>query len=147
MSYITQQDLTDALGEDKLIQLTDDAGSGVVGEARVSKAISYAVGTFESYARTRYTLPVPATEKVKSICLDLALYKLQRDRMKTQEQIDNLTKALYAPTIKFLEALSGGKAALDVPAAQETATTPASPDKIRRGSTRTVFSDESLKGF
>lgn len=147
--YITQQDLEDELGAAKLVQLTDSTSSGAVDAARVEKAIKFAEGTFESYARTRYALPVPATEKVKSICVDLAVFNLKRTRTTTEEGITNLRKALYEPAIKFLEALSGGKAALDIPAASETATSPGSPDTVKRGSSKrkATFDDESLSRY
>jgi phage gp36-like protein len=146
--YVNRQDLEDEVGgHDVLVQLTDDAGTNEVDFTIVDKALAYAEGTFESYVRTRYTLPVPATEKVKSTCLDLAVYKLRRRRAKTKEAIDNIIATLYTPSIKFLEALQGGKAALDIPAAEETATLPANPDRVLRGGSKPVFSETKLKNF
>ncbi len=149
MAYITQQDLEEELGEAKLIQLTDNAQprSGQIDTTRVAKAISFAVGTFDSYARTRYTVPVPVTEKVKAVCLDLAIYHLRRDRSTSSDASEKLRKDLYDPNIKFLEALQSGKAALDVPTQEETAAKPASPDRILSGSSREVFSDRKLGGY
>ncbi len=147
MSYITQQDLEDELGSEKLVQLTDNKRTGEVDETVVAKAISWAVGTFDAYARTRYTIPVPVTEKVKSVCLDLAVYKLKRGRATTSEAIDNLRKSLHDPAIKFLEALQSGKAALDVPTAEETAANPTNPDRVLKGSSRPVFSDKRLDNY
>ncbi|MGB8508143.1 MAG: DUF1320 domain-containing protein [Pyrinomonadaceae bacterium] len=147
MTYITQQDLEDQLGLDKLIQLTDNTRSGVVDVTVVGRAIEYAESTFNAYARTRYTIPVPVTELVKSKCLDLAEYKLKRSRATTGEAIDNLKKSLYDPTIKFLEALQSGRAALDVPAAEETATAPATGDKVLKGSPNTKFTDSNLNNY
>ena len=147
MPYITQQDLLEEVGEKKLIQLTDNDRTGEIDAAKVQKAISFAVGTFEAYARTRYKLPVPTTELVKSKIIDLALYKLERDRATGSETIEKLRKELYDPTIKFLEALQSGKAALDVPATEETVENPASPDRVLRGNSKPVFGDDKLRGF
>lgn len=147
MSYIAEQDLLDELGEERLIQLTDDSGAGEIDHAKVGKAISFAVGTFDSYARTRYSIPVPTTEKVKSVCIDLAVFKLSIRRAKTPEVGESLRKNLYDPQIKFLEALQGGKAALDVPAQEETAANPAQPDRILSGTSRPQFTDEKLRGY
>jgi phage gp36-like protein len=147
LSYITQQDLEDELGADKLIQLADPNKTGVVDAAVVSKAISYAVGLFESYARTRYTLPVPVTEMVKSICLDLAVYKLRRSRATTQEAMDALKKSLYDPAIKLLEAIQKGAAALDIPAQEETAALPASPDRVLKGTGKSQFGEDKIGGY
>lgn len=147
MSYITKQDLLEELGERKLVELTDNDRTGVVDDTVVNKAIAYAEGLFDSYARTRYSLPVPLTEMVKSVCLDLAVYKLRRARASTQEMQDSLKKALYDPAIKLLEAIQSGKAALDVPAAEEAATTPASPDRILKGTSKSQFGDDKIGSY
>ena len=74
MGYINLQDLVDELGEEILVQLTDDSDTGEINEVVVNRAIASAEGTFESYIRTRYSLPAPATQMVKSRCLNLAIY-------------------------------------------------------------------------
>lgn len=149
MSYITQQDLEDELGEAKLIQLTDDEGAGEVGESRVNKAISYAVGTFDSYARNRYTIPVPITEKVKACCLDLAVFHLFKSRATDTEGVYDVKKDAHATALAFLKDVAAGRAALDVPSAEETVENPASPDEVLRGSEKSavVFSDDKLTGY
>lgn len=149
MSYITQQDLEDELGLDKLIQLTDDADTGEVGEQRVGKAISYAQGTFDAYARTRYTIPVPVTEKVKATCLDLAVFHLMKSRSTVDEGVYKIRKDAHDAAMKFLQDVQTGRAALDVPSAEETEEKPASPDSVLRGSAASpeVFSKENLGGY
>ena len=147
MAYITKQDLLDELGETRLVQLTDKDKTGEVDDKVVNQAIAYACGLFDSYARTRYQLPVPTTEMVRSICLDLARYKLERNLARTQEAIDNLDKSLYKPAIKLLTDIQGGKAALDVPAAEETADAPASPDKILKGVEHSQFTSNRLRDY
>ena len=147
--YISQQDLLDELGEPMLIQLTDNAKprANAIDPARVAKAIAFAEGTFNAYARTRYTVPVPATVMVKAVCLDLAIYQLRRDRSSSSDGSEKLRKDLYDPHIKFLQALQRGTAALDVPATEETETNPVSPDRILSGSSRTVFTDDKLGNY
>lgn len=147
MSYITQQDLLEELGADKLLQYTDPNKTGQVDSSVVSKAISYAVGLFESYARTRYTLPVPATAMVRSICLDLATYKLQLARTPSPEGKKSLKESLYDPAIKLLEALQKGAAALDIPAQEETVESPASPDRVLSGTGRSQFGEDKIGGY
>lgn len=150
MSYISLEDLKDELGELKLIQLTaTDEAPDEIGQKRVEKAISYAVGTFDSYARTRYTLPVPVTEKVKSTCLDLAVYYLVKGRASIDEGEYKIKASNNQMALKFLGDLRDGKAALDVPTAEETKTNPASPDDVLKGSdiSPSVFSDDNLKGY
>lgn len=147
MSYLTQQDLEDELGLDRLIQLTDDDGAGVVNERRVEKAIAYAVGTFDSYARTRYTLPVPVTPKVQAVCLDLAVFHLFKSRAKDTEGEYKVRKDAHDSGIKFLADVQQGKAALDVPSVEETVTNPASPDRVLKGSSAPLFTDAKLSGY
>lgn len=152
MSYITKQDLIDELGEDKLLQLVDNSGAGDINSAaasaRIQQSIDDAVGTFEAYARTRYTLPVPLTAKVKSICLKIAVFSLYEGRSSNDEGIYKVKENAYKNAIKFLEAVQSGKAALDVAAAQETEASPASPDEVLRGSSRrSPFGDDKLTNF
>lgn len=147
MSYITETDLVEELGEAKLIQLTDNNRSGTIDHARVVKAISYAVGTFDSYARTRYTLPVPVTEKVKATCLDLAIYHLYKSRASTQDGVYEVRRDTHNAAIKFLEALQSGKAALDIPATEETTMNPATPDRVLKGASKPVFTDDKLSTY
>lgn len=147
MSYITQQDLAGELGEDKLLQLADPNKTGEVDSSVVDKAISYAVGLFESYARTRYTLPVPATAMVKAVCLDLAMYKLHLSRTATPEGRKSLKESFYDPSIKLLEAIQKGTAALDIPAQEETVESPASPDRILSGTGKSQFGDDKIGGY
>ncbi|MET0626572.1 MAG: DUF1320 domain-containing protein [Pyrinomonadaceae bacterium] len=147
MSYIGPQQLEQELGADKFLQLTDPNKTGEVDTALVGQAIAYAVGLFDSYARTRYELPVPATQMVVSICLDLASYKLQRARATTQEARKSLKESLYDPAIKLLEAIQGGKAALDVPAQEETAASPASPDRILKGTGKSQFGEDKIGSY
>lgn len=155
MSYIDTDDLIDELGEAKLLELTDDEGTADLNDEhvqkRIGRAISYAVGTFDSYARTRYQVPVPITEKVKSTCVDLAVFHLFKSRATnaSREGVYGVKKDAHDMAVKFLADLQAGKAALDVPSAEETVTNPASPDEVLRGSSASpvVFSDEKLRGY
>jgi phage gp36-like protein len=155
MSYITIEDLKDELGEAKLLELTDDEGTADLNDdhvqKRIGRAVSYAVGTFDSYARTRYQVPVPVTEKVRSTCVDLAVFHLFKSRATnaTKESQYGVKKDAHDLAIRFLSDIQAGKAALDVPSAEETVTNPASPDEVLRASSQStvVFSDDKLKGY
>lgn len=147
MPYITIEDLSDELGEEILVQLTDDLNTGEVNPAVVAKAIDAATGTFDSYARTRYSLPVPATPLVKSICIDIAVYNLSRKRATFKEGVFEVKKTAYDEAISKLKDIAAGRAALDVPAAEETVELPASPDKILTNAARSKFNDKILAGF
>jgi len=149
MSYITRADLVKAVGgEQQLVKLTaESSGSGVVDEDRVTQAIDDAVGTFEAYARTRYTLPVPLTAKVKSTCLKIAVFNLFEGRATSDAGVYKVKEGAYKNAIRFLQDVQKGQAALDVPASEETATNPTSADKVLKGSSRSVFTDDNLRGY
>lgn len=147
MAYITQEDLVDELGEEILVQLTDDLNTGEVNAAVVSKAIDSAEGTFESYARTRYSLPVPVTPLVKSICIDLAVYHLQRKRSTYKEGVFEVKKTAYDEAVSKLKDIAAGRAALDVPAIEETIESPTTSDRILTNAAKAKFSDKILSGF
>jgi phage gp36-like protein len=155
MAYITKQDLKDELGADKFLELADDLDlEGTEDERtdkRATKAISYAVGTFDSYARTRYQIPVPLTEQAKAVCLDLAVYHLYKARATdaSKESRYAVIKDAHDNQLRWLEKLSAGKVALDVPSAEETTVKPASPDEILRGSSQTgaIFDDTKLSSY
>lgn len=145
--YITTEDLIDELGEGLLVELTDDNDTGEINPTVITKAIDYAVGTFEAYARTRYALPVPATALVKSRCLDLAIYRLFRKRAEFDDGVFKVKKTAHDETISFLKDLQAGKAALDIPAAEETIESPATSDRILTNQANSKFTDNKLKGF
>lgn len=150
MSYITLDDLKGEFGEEKLIQLTDDNDTGEIGEDRINKAISYAVGLFDSYARTRYTIPVPVTPLVTSLCLDLAIFHLWKSRATDADDGQyKIRLNAHDSALKRLSDIQSGKAALDVPTVEETITTPASPDRVLRGSdaSPSIFNDDNLSSY
>lgn len=147
MAYLEVQDLLDELGEDTLVQLTDDDGTGEVNETRVLKAIEYAGGTFDSYARSRYSLPVPSTPLVRSLNLDLAVFHLYKSRTSIAEGIYTVKKNAADEAMKMLKDMAAGRVALDVPSADETAEMPATQDRILTNAGSTRFSESALKGF
>ena len=148
MAYIETQDLISELGEDKLVQLTDDEGTGEVNETRVLKAIEYAQGVFDSYARSRYTLPVPTTPMVKSLNLDMAVFHLYKSRATVaKDGLYEIRKNAADDAMKLLRDIAQGKAALDVPAIEETAENPGTPDRVLTNAGRQKFTDEALSGF
>jgi len=147
MAYITKQDLLDELGEDLLIQLTNDEGSDTIVESVVNKAIEYAEGTFNSYVRLRYTVPVPVTQMVKSLCLELATYHLFKKRATVDEGVFKIRKIGFDEALARLNDINAGKAALDVPTVEETKENPTTGDKVLSGRKTPQFTDSKLSGF
>lgn len=150
MAYIEVQDLIDELGENTLAELTDD-GSGdepEINEARVTKAIDAAQGVFDSYARSRYTLPVRVTPMVKGLNLDLAIFNLYKSRATVADGgVYTIRKNAADDAIKLLKDIAAGKAALDVPAAEESVEMPGTPDRILTNASKNKMTDTKLKGF
>jgi phage gp36-like protein len=148
VAYLTQEDLAGELGARLLIQLTDDDGTDTVNDGVVSKAIAYAEGVFDSYARTRYSVPVPITPLVVALNKDIAIFHLYKRRVTvTKDGVYEVRKQTFDDAIALLKAISSGKAALDVPALEETMETPATGDHILSGRKRRHFTDEKLSGF
>lgn len=147
MAYITADDLLDELGENTLVQLTDDEGTGEINETRVLKAIDYASGMFDSYARSRYSLPVSATPLVKALNLDLAIFHLYKSRSDLPEGVYMVKKNAHDEAIKTLKDIGCGKAALDVAAIDETPSNPDNKDQILSNASSTRFTDERLRSY
>lgn len=148
MPYITQTDLAKKVGADRLVELTQDDLDATDADALVAaEAIEYAEGVFNSYARTRYALPVPTTQVVKSVCLNLAIYQLYCRRATFEEGVFKVVKTAHDGAISLLKDIQAGRAALDVPAANETVETPASSDQILTNAARSKFTDSKLSGF
>src|SRR5260370_8002252 len=106
----------------KLVQLTDDARTGQVNEGVVNAIIADAEGSFESYARTRYSLPVPATQKVKDLCLAIAVYILFARRATMKDGILEVKKQIYDNPIKDLQPIPKLQPPLDSPPPAKTKT-------------------------
>lgn len=147
MAYITLQNVSDRLGEEMLVQLTDNAGTGEVDANIVNDAIEAAQGEFESYLRTRYSLPVPSTPLVRQLNLKLAIFTLFENRATLDEGIYKVHQNAYNNAITRLKDIAAGKAALDVPAIEETKENPATSDEILTNASRSKFTDAKLSGF
>ncbi|MFQ5818138.1 MAG: gp436 family protein [Terriglobia bacterium] len=140
MPYCTQSDLLNQITNDELIQLTDDAGSGSVDTTKVDAALAAASATIDAYAGARYTLPLQTSEKVKQLCVDLAIYELEKRRRRLREA----TVAAHDAALRFLRDLAAGRAVLDQPAGAQPQATEADVKKTEQ---ERVFSDEKLREF
>ena len=140
MPYCTQTDLLNQLTEAELVQLTDDAGSGAVDTAKVDAALAAASATIDAYAGARYTLPLQTSEKVKQLCIDLAIYELEKRRRRLREA----TVAARDAALVFLRDLAAARAILDQPAGASPQATEAD---VKKTTQPRVFSDENLENF
>jgi phage gp36-like protein len=73
--YVTEADLSAALGAHVVRALYDDDNSGEPDAAPIASAIARATSVVNSYLRRVYTLPLeePVPQIVKSIALDLTI--------------------------------------------------------------------------
>lgn len=140
MPYATQSDLLNQLTNAELIQLTDDTGSGSVDSAKVTAALTAASATIDAYAGARYTIPLQTSDKVKQLCIDIAIYELEKRRRRLRDA----TVAAYDAAIRFLRDLAAGRAVLDQPSGAQPQATEAD---IKKTAQERVFSDDKLRDF
>lgn len=76
MPYCTLTDLQQTEPASQLIQLTDDAGTGVVDATKVSAAIASADAVIDTYLRGRVTMPSPVPQIIVMISRELSIYNL-----------------------------------------------------------------------
>ncbi len=109
MSYCTMDNIRNQLEEARLIQLTDDEGTGEVATARVEQAISDADEEINGYLGARMSVPVsPVPESLRRLCVDLAVYNLYSRREKVPEhRIER-----YRCAVRFLEQVALGRISL-----------------------------------
>jgi phage gp36-like protein len=119
MPYCSLDDIKKAIPEQNLIQLTDDAGEGVIDDVKIDDAIAYAGQLIDGYLRGRYTVPLqPVPELVKRLAVDLAVFHLYSRRFELdmpQTMVDRRKEI-----IRLLEQIQQGKVLLGI----ETADSP-----------------------
>lgn len=101
MAYCTIEDVQSSLGEDKLIELTDDEDTGEVNEDNLDSCIASADRIIDGYCQSRYTVPftdpVPALITELSINLTIAkLFARKRQQDDVIKDLERDQKALLA---------------------------------------------------
>lgn len=118
MPYCTLSDLTAAIPEDRVIQLTDDTGDGIVDETKVGEAIDYADTLIDGHLRGRYTLPLsPVPKLVNKLSVDLAIWHLYARR--PEIDVPDSIMERYRNALKLLRQVQNGeiKLGIETPAA------------------------------
>jgi phage gp36-like protein len=116
MSYTTQSDLITRFGLREIIEVTDEAGTGVVDDLVVARAIADADAEVDAWIGQRVTLPlavVPAA--LGRVAADIARYYLWDDRA----QGDGAGKAVaarYEHALAFLKGVARGDVLLGISA-------------------------------
>lgn len=141
MSYISRADLLDKLSEQQLVQLTDDAKTGVADEARLTAAIVEAEAEINGYVAVKYAVPVsPAPELLKKFAKAIAVKNLWGRRQRIPENV----RAEYDDALAQLKDIAKGLLSLGVDPA------PAQSSKGSAGETMgddRLYSRDKLGGF
>jgi phage gp36-like protein len=139
MPYATLQHLVERFGQQELLELTDEDGSGVIDEVRVGRALSDADAEINSYLAGRYTLPLAqSSDELVRLACDVARYRLYDNRATDQ------VKERYDGAIAKLRDIARGLASLGIdqaskPVAEAGSVKYIAPDR--------VFNANSLEGF
>ncbi|MGE0451842.1 MAG: gp436 family protein [Vicinamibacterales bacterium] len=118
MTYATKQQMIDRFGETELIQLTDEAGLGVIDDVKIGDCLQDADDEINTFLAARYALPLSSVPKVlvRWAC-DAARYFLYDDQ--ATEQV----RKRYEDVRRSLEAVAKGTLSLGLDeTASETAT-------------------------
>ncbi len=111
MAYCTLADIE--APEEDLIQLTDDAGLGVIDEVIVAKALSHAGELIDGSLRGRYLLPLsPVPGLLVNLAATITLRRLyaRRSAVKVPESLQDD----YKNALKILESIQKGTVTLGV---------------------------------
>ena len=143
MAYAVKADLLNRMPLEELIELTDDAGTGSEDDAKITAALAAASAEIDSYARGTHGLPLGASEKVKSLTLDLAIFELEKRKRAVRDN----TQAAYDAAVRFLRDVSAGKVSLSDGTTTQVATgAPKTPDRDAQADKR-QFEDGNLDGY
>lgn len=145
MAYCSLEDITGVIPERELIMLTDDMVPPIaVNQVVVDQAIASAGTLINGYIGARYSIPLATVpELVKSIALDITVYKIYLRRKKGMPS--DAVKTGYDDAMKQLRDIQSGKLNLGVDQVGVQAQ-PAAGSASISSSTR-LCSRETMKEF
>lgn len=140
MAYCTLDDILERVSEQTIIELTDDTGSGVVDQDKVSAAIARADKEIDAWCGRRYQVPFSSPPAiVGELSADLSLYFLYA---RVVSEIPEARKDAHKNVLRLLEKISGGQVSLGI---DPTSVNVESHAEFIPGSPRT-FTRDSQKG-
>jgi len=118
VAYCTQDQIESAITAEKVLELTDDEGTGsetATTIARITEAIRKGDGEIDGYVRARYSVPVasPYGSMTNVIAISLAIYYLHQRRYGSFG-LTEAVKEEYDRRVKQLEKINGGTLDLGV---------------------------------
>ncbi len=142
MAYCTQDDIISQIGEEILIQLTDDDGVGEVDADRVSAAIANADAEINSYCGMKHSVPFsPVPPTIKAASVDIAIFNLRSRRSGASDTAEH---ERYRERIAWLKDVAKGIATLGEDDPDGVPTEVHAPEIV---SNTRVFSRETMKGW
>ncbi len=141
---MSQKDLNELTIDDPDVDPTSDAGKKIVASI-TGKALDEASGRIESYCRARYVTPLQASEDVKSLTLDIAIYILFTRRRETPT--NETAQERYSQAIAFLKDIATSKASLDQPASSSATQSSIAGPELSDKDRNLRFSDSQIEGF
>jgi phage gp36-like protein len=106
MSYCTTEDLTTRFGEAEIIQLSDRARTGEIGQEVVDLAVADATAEIDSRLGGRFIIPDPTPADLVRRASDIARFMLYDDRV-TDE-----VRSRYEEAIAWLKDVAAGRAVI-----------------------------------
>ncbi len=140
MAYATIADMEKRLAVTVLVQLTGGAQGSAAYNDAINAELEQASAIVDSYAGTRFDLPLQTSTRVKQLVTDIGAYELEKNKATVRET----DRAAYEDAIRFLRDLAAGKATLDQPAGATAQTGSLEPKVTTKAR---VMSDEHLSGF
>jgi phage gp36-like protein len=138
VTYAVLADMQARFETDELIQLTDEAMAGAIGEVAMATVLAEADNLINSYLG-RYTLPLTTTPAVlRDYACDIARYRLYKG---------SPTEAVatrYKDAIAWLKLLASGSVVLDI---APGVAAPAPDNTILFQGSERQFSRDSLRGY
>lgn len=107
MAYSTLDDILDQLEEQRVLELTDDDGVGMLDGVVVDRAIADADAEIDGYCANRFTVPFAQTPpRLRAISVDIAIYNLFSRRHAVPEE----RRTRYEDATKYLDKIARGLA-------------------------------------
>jgi phage gp36-like protein len=136
--YATLADLLARFDEAELVQLTDEAGAGVVNQARVDRALRSAAGTIEAHLAAAYQLPLTRIPDVLvDLACDIAIHRLYRTAP------PELVEKRFTEANKTLVGIAAGRVKIDAGVQEQTPRDGA----VLIGDGEAIFTREKMRGF
>lgn len=141
MAYCSETDIIHAIGEETLLQLTDDDNVGMIADEHVTHAIASADAEIDGYCATKYAVPFATVPPiVHALSQEIAIYHLYKRRTVPE----NIAKA-YDRAVSRLKDIARGLLSLGVDPPPAASTTGGS--ESNKTVNDRIFTRDKMTGF